>query len=125
MYKLLGLIIVFSMLLSCEKDNINDPLFHGFKGKFVFDDLIESSYEIFTLDNVDSRQITNSVPDKVSPQWLADGKKVMYLSNDSGVLNIHIMDEQGLNDKSLFDIGTSNISSLFYPELKLSPNGNF
>jgi Tol biopolymer transport system component len=123
-YKSLFLIVIFP-LFSCEKESIDSVIFRDFEGKFVYNDYKQSSYDIYVLDSKGARQITSSGINQISPQWLPDGKHLMYLSDDVEGLNIHVMDDQGSNDRNVIEAGNSTISSLFYPHIYVAPDGKF
>lgn len=108
--------------MSCE-NNDGYSIYHGFRGKFVYTKRDQSKYQVFILDGDRARQITISQHDKIYPQWLPGGKKILFLSHDQTSNNIHVMDSIGLNDTYLYNTGQSRISSFFYPSMYLSPDG--
>ncbi len=120
--KILFILLCLLFLMSCE-NNDGYSIYHGFSGKFVYTKRDQTKYQVFILNSDRVRQITFSQFDKIYPQWLPDGKKILFLSHDPTGINIHVMDSIGMHDKFLYNSGQSSVSSFFYPSMYLSPDG--
>ena len=77
----------------------------------LLDDIKIEDYDYHTTDiyviNVDDsgmQRVTNSDMNEKSPQWIQDGRYMLYVSDESGISNIYYMDMETREVKALTDM---------------------
>lgn len=76
--------------------------------------------DIYTMDINSGRQrnlTKDAIADEVHPAWSPDGRKIAFVSNRDGNLNIYVMDADGKNVHQLTDHPASDLHPAW------SPNG--
>ena len=79
-------------------------------------DMGKGQSDIVLLDPKTGRikkNLTNSAADEVSPSWSPDCKKIAYVSNRTGTLQIYVVGANGRGRKRLTMLGTYNTSPAF------------
>ena len=111
--RLLGLLLLISAL------SLGAACGSSFEGQILIVSDLDGDSEIFLLNPVDGEmsRLTNNEAQDFSPRWSPDGKRIIYLSDESGVLQINQMD---LDQETVRQM--TNITNLEGPPL-WSPNG--
>src|SRR5262249_60782547 len=83
--------------------------------------VISAHGEIFTIatDRGDVSRVTNSYSRETNPKWSPDGKRVAYVSDQSGREEVWVADIEGRNAKKLSDADTEKSNLAWAPDSKL------
>jgi Tol biopolymer transport system component len=62
-----------------------------------------AKFDLYVLDpmNGDKTQLTDNAANDVFPKWSPDGRKVAFVSDRDGLLNIYVMNADGTDQKAL------------------------
>src|SRR5262249_10827045 len=82
--------------------------------------VISAHGEIFTIavDRGDVTRVTHSYARDVNPKWSPDGKRIAYVSDQSGREEVWIADVDGKNAKQLTDANSEKSTLLFSTDSK-------
>src|SRR5262249_38646699 len=82
--------------------------------------VISAHGEIFTIatDRGDVSRVTNSYSRETNPKWSPDGKRVAYVSDQSGREEVWVADIEGRNAKKLSDADTEKSNLAWAPDSK-------
>lgn len=92
----------------------------------------KSNTELFVMniDGSDKRQITHTSTREAAPKWMQDGKRIAFLSNESGDMQLWMMREDGSKRKQItkraggisdFSFSPDEKQILFVADVKAKP----
>lgn len=73
---------------------------------------------VMNIDGSDKKQLTVTNARESNPQWISGGKKIAFLSNESGTSQIWIMNPDGSGMKKITDIEEGITGFVFSPDNK-------
>jgi len=80
-------------------------------GKIAFASVVDGNEEVLTIGPEGLTNLSNNAASDYQPRWSADGSKIVFVSDRSGVAEIFVMDANGLNQAPLtHTTGASNAS---------------
>lgn len=80
----------------------------------------KATRELFTvnLDGSGRKQITDTESNEYAPAWMADGKRIAFMSNEGGSMQLWVMNADGTERRQLSNIEGGITGFLFSPDEK-------
>ena len=80
----------------------------------------KATRELFTvnLDGSGRKQITDTESNEYAPAWMADGKRIAFMSNEGGSMQLWVMNADGTERRQLSNIEGGITGFLFFPDEK-------